>query len=269
MPRCSSERPRTKQLEVSALKRIVKSTARRLGLEVVRLRETVHAAQKRLLSHIDAPMILDVGANVGQSLSMYASVFPTSTIHSFEPSRGAFETLERLAESLPNTTAHRLALGDHEGEAILHSNPQLHYTNSLLPRPHGARRYYPQEAELVTEERVPLTTLDTFVASHSIGHVHILKLDVQGAEGMVLKGAEGILAQERVDLIKTEMMFVPHYDGGILFDELIRRLQDFGYSLFNLYEMVEGRNGQLRFGDGLFVAPRIRKDVIDAFSPEP
>jgi hypothetical protein len=50
---------------------------------------------------------------------------------------------------------------------------------------------------------------------------------------------------------------------------LALQLAQVGYSLFNLYDLMSARNGQLRFGDGLFVSPSLRERIIDAAPPEP
>ena len=54
-----------------------------------------------------------------------------------------------------------------------------------------------------------------------------------------------------------------------MFHELTEFLERFGYTVYNLFHLVTAQNGQLRFGDALFVSPNIRAAVVDASVAEP
>jgi hypothetical protein len=115
---------------------------------------------------------------------------------------------------------------------------------------------------------VDIITLDEFTREHELEHIDILKLDIQGGEVQALMGAHELLLHHQIDLIFTEVFFVPHYEGALLFHGLTTLLLGFGYSLYNITHFVRGRNGQLRFGDALYVSPEIRYGVIDAHPEE-
>jgi FkbM family methyltransferase len=225
--------------------------------------------QQRLLGSVRRPVILDVGANMGQTLENYAAVFPQATIHSFEPFPESFGHLEVTASRYPGAVPHQLALADTAGERSFFVNPQWHTRNSLLPRPSQGRRYYREGSELAPSVTVQTNTLDAFCSQHGVDRINILKLDVQGAEGMVLRGAERLLSREAIDLVFTEVMFVPHYEGGPLFHQLWGQLEQYRYSFFNLFEAHVARNGQLRYANALFLSSGMRTRVVDAFPDEP
>lgn len=225
--------------------------------------------QQRLLRPVPRPVIFDVGANMGQTLENYAAVFPQATIHSFEPFPESYGHLEVTASRYPNAVPHRLALAEAAGERTFFVNPAWHTRNSLLPRPSDGRRYYRAGSDLAPSLTVQTETVDAFCSRHDIDRINILKLDVQGAEGMVLRGAEGLLSREAIDLIFTEVMFVPHYEGGPLFHQLWRQLEEYRYSFFNLFEMHVASNSQLRYANALFLSSGIRARVVDAFPDEP
>jgi Methyltransferase FkbM domain len=142
-------------------------------------------------------------------------------------------------------------------------------TNSLLPRPSAGRRYYPKHAGPKETIEVEVITLDEFVAGTDMSAIDILKLDIQGGELMALRGAMRLLEAGNVSLIYTEVMFIPHYDGEPLFYEIWSFLEQFGYSLFDIYNTVTATNGQLRYGDALFVNRVVRSKVINGCSDEP
>jgi hypothetical protein len=114
-----------------------------------------------------------------------------------------------------------------------------------------------------------MTTLDAFAGSASLDHIDILKIDVQGGERAVLLGADRLLSQRKIDVLFLEAFFVPHYQGASLYHELAGLLQGYGYTLYNIYDMVRAANGQLRFADALFVSKEFRSSVVDFFPDEP
>src|SRR5215469_1920384 len=125
----------------------------------------------------DAKVIFDVGANVGQSARTYRKLFPTSQIWSFEPLPSTYES---LCASLSDTGFHPVpvALSDRIGMTTLNIGSQS-ITNSILKR----------ESHTGQSVQVPTDTIDHFCCEHGIDAIDILKVDVEGAEGYVFKGA--------------------------------------------------------------------------------
>lgn len=226
-------------------------------------------AQRRLLQHVEHPVILDVGANVGQTLEKYARALPNARIHSIEPFPESFQRLSETATATPRAVAYQMALGAEGGEADFHVNHAYHTRNSLLTRPENGRRYYRQGSELPGTVRVSVVTLDDFCARAGIDRIHLLKLDVQGAELQVLRGGHRLLENQAIDLIFTEVMFVPHYENGPLFHDIHSVLREQGYSLYGIYDLVVASNGQLRYANALYLSPGVRAAVLNEFPPEP
>jgi hypothetical protein len=119
-------------------------------------------------------------------------------------------------------------------------------------------RYYPKAAENTEAVEVNTTTIDHFCDTESVRHIDILKLDVEGAEIKTLKGAHNKLAKQDISTIYTEVMFIPHYEGACMFHELTSFLSQYGYTLFNLYGLKREKNGQLRWGNAIFLSPHVR-----------
>jgi hypothetical protein len=94
-------------------------------------------------------------------------------------------------------------------------------------------------------------------------------MDIQGGELGALRGARGLLERGAIRVIFTEAMFVPHYEGAPLYHDLAAYLAGFGYSLYDLFLAAHGNNGQLRYGDAIFVSARTRREVVDQQAPEP
>lgn len=225
-------------------------------------------SQELLLERGRVQVIFDVGANVGNTVAAYRDTFPNAHLYAFEPFAPIYQQLTtRFADDL-RVHAFNLAVGREQGTKPLYVNEYAD-TNSLLPRPLDSRRYY--AADNITQGTTPVevATLDDFCRLQNLSHIDILKLDIQGGEADALAGAVALLSGSRVDVIYSEVFFVPHYQNAWLFHDVTRYLAGYGYSLYSLSHLVSGRNGQLRFADALYVSESVRRNVIDARPTEP
>jgi FkbM family methyltransferase len=223
---------------VSGWKRSAKRLLRAFGLHVRRApaqyncHHNPFTDQRAILGPDGARVILDGGANVGQSVARYRWLFPRAVIHSFEPVPEAFEALRQAAAGDTQVHLWPLALSDADGVAAFHSN-RMSDTSSLLPtRPDRSDDAFVGTRAVI---EVPTKTLDRFCEEQQIRSVSILKLDVQGGEARVLAGAKNLLARQRADLILTEVWFDAPYVGAPHFTEIDVSLRRYGYRLYGLY----------------------------------
>ena len=131
----------------------------------------------------------DIGANVGQFTLLAARlVGPDGHVFAFEPEIHNYESLQRNIQlnHFSNIKALRMALADYEGTASLHvhhdssnSNTGVH---SLTPRPEWEHR---------DVNSVEVTTLDQ--ALKDVPRLDLVKIDVEGAELLILRGARAHL----------------------------------------------------------------------------
>ena len=224
--------------------------------------------QKFFLGDATNPIIFDVGANRGKVIAKYQKLFPAARIFGFEPMPKNIEVLRQRFAAAKNISIHGCAVADSVGMRDFYVT-HFHATNSLLPREHDGRRYFPKYADSKTTLPVPVSTLDAIAEQHSLSNVDILKLDIQGGELMALKGAHRLLINRKVDLIYTEAFFISHYTGSPLFHDIAQHLHDLDYTLYRIYKMHHGKNGQLCYCNALFVSKRIRERVIDRQPQEP
>jgi len=70
---------------------------------------------------------------------------------------------------------------------------------------------------------------------------------------MVLNGAKNSLKKGIVNMIYTEIIMVPTYEGQIPFEETIKLIKSYGFELFNLYNFSLSKEGQLRQVDAIFI----------------
>jgi FkbM family methyltransferase len=204
----------------------------------------------------ETPLIFDVGAHVGLVATRFRELFPRCTMHCFEPFPESFEQLNGSFGMLPRIELHNVALAAAEGQASFSVN-RSPATNSLLASDASAVLYWRNDAPKTTATlTVPTTTLDSFVRAHSISHIDILKMDVQGGEYDVLNGASELLTRQAVDLIYMELITAPTYVGQHRIREYLEIFDHSGYELFDFYNLGHN-NGRLLQTDIIVVSPAL------------
>ena len=248
-----------------------------VGLELRRTRPGVGSfpgdpfhAQKEFIDRlgVTSPVIFDIGAHKGETVARYKELFTDSTIYCFEPFQGSAEILRSRFSSDPTVHVFQNAVSDINGSKTFFVN-ENDATNSLLPRTKYSRRYYSKAADSKSTVDVDVVTIDEIILTNDIDHIDILKLDIQGGELMALKGAEKVLKENRVSVIYTETLFVPHYENNPLLLDLWKYLDQYNYTLFDIYDMYRATNGQLRFADTMFISNETRSRVLDSYREEP
>jgi len=171
-------------------------------------------------------VVLDVGANLGAWTVQALPALPMARIHSFEPSRVACGRLTTALSANPRVCVHNVALSDADGTATLYANELGSPLGSLTKR-----RLDHLGLEFLYEEQVTTRTMESWSSSVGIRAVDVLKLDVEGHELSVLRGAGQLLDGMRV--IQFEF-------GGCNIDTRTY-LQDFWYFLtaagFRVYRL--------------------------------
>jgi FkbM family methyltransferase len=145
-----------------------------------------------------SPIILfDVGANKGQYAQLaYAILGSKANIFAFEPSSKAFEILERQNSLLK---AYNLGMGASKQTAQVYYDEEGSVRASLYPK-----GYSHTNTHLDKSQSIQLITIDSFCIENHIQQIDFLKIDVEGHEIEVLKGANQMLAQGAIKYIQFE-----------------------------------------------------------------
>ncbi len=156
---------------------------------------------------LDEGMVaLDVGANVGAYTTAFSRVVGhTGRVHSFEPAESTYRRLLRTLElnELTNVTPVMAGVSDSSGSAQLFSyGPGFESWKTLAPR-----MIELGDRTIVAAESAPIQTLtlDEYCCDHGIGTVGLLKIDVEGGELRVLRGASALLGDRRIQAIMVEV----------------------------------------------------------------
>jgi FkbM family methyltransferase len=173
---------------------------------------------------VGAGDLVDVGANLGLVTVMLGKRFPARRVHAFEPNRTTYEALmENVAlNGLTNVVAQRCAVAAEEGEVLFRSDPIARGTTSI------ARG----DGEGV--ERVRSRSLDSYAEEQGIEAIALLKVDVEGYETLVFRGARELLGSGRVGLVYYEVCPAVTRAAGFEAGEPTRILQGHGYRIMEL-----------------------------------
>lgn len=164
---------------------------------------------------------IDVGAYTGViSLAMAQFGSDSHKVHSFEADDLNFDHLEANVSSVAGRkiVSHNVAISDHSGTTMFTRNRD-HGTNHL-GMPSGSDR----GSEMVYE--VPVDSLDNFAANNDIPAIDVVKIDVEGSDIKVLRGAENLLSSGRIKALVVEIPLTEDARS-----EMKKLLRDHGYSI--------------------------------------
>ena len=208
------------------------------------MQETVffHGVYEKAITAISRELIaegetcIDVGANFGWFTTFFSvCVGPTGFVHAFEPVPRMFGELKRNCDLLGdagNVFINNLALGDSEGNVVLRLIKGEATGHASLASRGG------DEAETF---ECRMITLDSYLDRREIKQVDFVKVDIEGAELMFLKGAQKIFDQPVPPIILMEMALAETKPFGYLPDDLVRFIGERGEYAFYKIDETHGR----------------------------
>jgi FkbM family methyltransferase len=188
--------------------------------------------------------VLDVGANVGDWALLAAELLPHATVRALEIVPATFARLRERVSDHHRIRCFSLGLADRHGRLAIHYDPgaSTHATFTEYPRS--------WTGQLIDCQ---VTTGDAFIRAQGIERVDFLKIDVEGAEHLVLAGLAESLRARRVRFVQFEYGRVNILTKFLLrdFHELFRR---YGYVVGKIFpDFVDFRAYDL--GDEDFLGP--------------
>lgn len=201
----------------------------------------------RLLRSLDVDGVIDVGANCGQFSLICRSALRDVSILAFEPIPSAARIFRKVHGHSPRVRLIESALGEFKGVATLHVSESAD-SSSLLPIGRRQTDLFRNTSEIGTIS-VSVNRLDDFCEWWLGRNRQLLKLDVQGYELNVLRGAVETL--KTCGFVYVECSEVALYDGQALRPEVEKFLGSHGFTMKGRFnEQIHG--GQLIQADYLF-----------------
>jgi FkbM family methyltransferase len=239
-----------------ALGRAGTAMFKRLGYDIVPHAEPgateEEARRTRLISSLGVTLVLDIGANSGQFATTLRKSGYGGRIVSFEPLSAVFAELQSMCATDPAWECRQFALGASDGTAEINIAGNAGASSSMLEMKERHLRSAP-ESRYVGTEQVEVKTLDSIWPEIVANSDRVyLKLDVQGLELEVLRGAADSLA--KAIAVQAELSLVPLYEGAPSYRELIDHLDERGLRLAGLEAGHDDRQtGEMLQADGIFV----------------
>ena len=201
----------------------------------------------------DMPInLVDVGASTGQFAAAIESYCGIRNAVLIEPQPKCVVEL-KARFSNHNYWIEQCAISDRETRAEMDIF-NWHYSSSLLPIK-GDIHALREKLDLNVRERieVQVRTLDKMmsVICWSNEFIDLLKVDVQGGELSVFRGAPDTL--RRTKMVWTEVCFRQVYEGAALFGEIHTFMSDAGFILSDISQGLRGQDNELLEGDALFM----------------
>ncbi|MCC6526554.1 MAG: FkbM family methyltransferase [Polyangiaceae bacterium] len=203
------------------LPRPVREVLRRRALQVIPSMR--HLDMPTRLAHardlgLSPAVIFDVGAASGEWARMAAAVWPQASIIGFEPNVSCVPDLERTRTRLQNFRYYRCFLG--ASRSTVGYADRGTQTSLFDPGAQGAT------------ETAPMLVLDEMVRDGVIPSADLIKLDVQGYELEVLRGAIGVLA--RCTAVILEVSFYPLGPGAPLVEDVLEFMRQQGFVWYDV-----------------------------------
>jgi len=190
---------------------------------------------KKLRRGLALGVIFDIGANQGQTMRYFAREFAGSQVFCFEPVKATFGKLQRNAKKFKGVRVFQHGFGEEPGEfeIYLHGNSG---ENSLVVKPHSSGGEPPRT------EVIKIHTIDAFCEAEKVSRIDLLKIDTEGFEMQVLKGAGRMLREGRLDLVFAEICFDAKDKGHTYFSALNEFMLANNFALFAFYDPRHWRN---------------------------
>jgi FkbM family methyltransferase len=162
--------------------------------------------------------IFDIGANIGLAAAWFAHAHPDRRIFCFEPLEG---NASMIALNSPGAVVRQAAVGAQPGRVTLRVDGHGTMASSVS-RPVDTR-----------EVEFEVIALDDFVATEKVDRIALLKLDVEGMEEEILRGAPETLARSERVILESH--------GSVLHERVIDLLERAGFRID--WDEFDGRTG--------------------------
>jgi FkbM family methyltransferase len=200
-----------------------------LGYQLSRIekknkRSSLEGAIEHVKKKFSPATIVDVGGAFGEVTEFCAQEFPNAKILTFEPLSEYRPALEKIARRNKNIKTFQFAVGSQVGEITFNVHDDL-VGSSLFQEVEGA----------VVDGKprtVPMITLDKVIKDESVASPYLIKVDVQGAELEVIKGASDVLKDTEVLILEVSLFAV--FKSGPQFYDIVLAMKERGFICYDI-----------------------------------
>ncbi|MDD3859935.1 MAG: FkbM family methyltransferase [Bacteroidales bacterium] len=212
------------------------------------------------LQKIKPGVIIDVGASNGGFAKKIRKIIPEAQLYCFEPLIQSYNSLLDNFSNDKNFKSYNIAISDFTGVSDFYECVSSG-SSSILEMTDVHKKAYPNTSEN-RKITIQVDTLDNvlFEKLNLQDDIVLLKIDVQGAEALVLRGAEKTL--KLTDIIFTEINFSETYKDCVKVNDLIRILESFDFVLYGIENVSQSLNdGSFLQADAFFVKKTLKNYI--------
>lgn len=237
----STDRPPIQKV----LKQTLRKAAYTVGLQVGRFPgpDTLQGHLKSFFQRTGINCVIDVGAHLGEYAQEIREIGYRGRIVSFEPVRTSYEVLVKKAREERDWIIQHCALGSEDGEKEINVYQGTVF-NSFLPSSSVGTERFGAQVELAAKERVPIRRLDQVFETCIDGIANprvFLKMDTQGWDLEVVKGASGIL--DRLVGLQSEMAVKQCYEGMPGYTRALDHYAALGFQVTGMFTVARDTDG--------------------------
>ena len=234
-----------------SIKKNLKFLIRKIGFDVERY--GISASSDFRLNHYlrlkKIDNVLDVGANIGQYAHKLRKIGYKGFIMSFEPLTEAFQILQKCSQKDRYWKVYNFGLGDIETSEKINISKNS-FSSSILDM-EQEHLNADLNSKYISSEEIIVKRADNLEGQNLESFKNIfLKIDTQGYEDRILNGIDKI--QSKIKGIEVEMSFYPMYKNQMNFEDLLKKIKEMNYELWDLTRNFSDKNGKILQANGVF-----------------
>ncbi|VAW62689.1 hypothetical protein MNBD_GAMMA11-226 [hydrothermal vent metagenome] len=202
--------------------------------------------------------VMDIGSFIGYTIVRFTDELDVP-VFGFEPTPATFQILNKKYEKSDQVKVFNVALSESNCKTNFFCNKNMQ-TNSLLDNDEGNINSFSDATEHVDEVEIEAVTLDSWMENNCPEGNVVIKSDIQGAEGLLIKGGEKTF-KNRVIAFYSEAQLYPMYKNQVSFSELDSKLSNLGFVIFNIYPCMHDKHGKAIQTDVLWINSSLYKQA--------
>ncbi len=234
-----------------SLKKELQYLIRKIGIDIQRygISQSSDFRLNHYLNLKKIDCVLDIGANIGQYALNLRKIGYKGFIMSFEPLADAFNTLQKNSQKDKNWKAYNFGLGDRETKQKINISKNS-FSSSILDM-EQEHLNADLDSEFISSEEIIVKRVDNLENEELEGFKNIfLKIDTQGYEDRILNGINKI--QNKIKGIQVEMSFYSMYKKQIIFEELLSKINEMNFEIWDLTRNFSDKKGKILQANGIF-----------------
>lgn len=195
---------------------------------------------KELIKGIKTPeTIIDIGSNKGQFILLIEKIYPNKNIYSFEPIKEMIDKQKKFFSYKNNIIFHNIALGSSTTlkEFLITARMDSSSFLKIVSDKNKSKNY-----DIVENRNIQINTLDNLLINEKISHPVLIKIDVQGYELEVLRGANNLL--KKTDYLLLEVSKNEMYQNQPIEKVIVEYLKNLNFDILksNNWSKVQNTN---------------------------